>query len=475
MVELVWRNAIYYLLLFLRRPLVALMPGLLTLVGGTYLALNFERPFYSEGLLIIDFQQISSSLVSPTVANDRLRFIDQRVLSRDNLVSLADRFDLYPDLPETVSEAAIATMVRSNITLQTNLSEGSDGLASATVLLGFKHTSASTSAAVADALIHMVIEENRRIRTSQASETTKFLQREVEELSARLKLKEEEWSRLGPENQDAQPSRLPTMLIELQGREDELSTVQQTLAASEEEIKLLDAQLRAGLDATSPRARLKDQIAALDAEIAEAHLLYTDEHPQLRLLKQRAAEMKRAYDTASTAAAPAVGMLPPDLALIAERLNQARPRHEAATSRRADLATKIAQLKNSIALATEAEGKLTIIEADRQSLQRSLDEMKGRLSTALMGERLELKNVAFQVDILERPTVPKNPSGPRRLLLLAGVLLASAAIGTGTLVASDLLDQRVRGTFDLNEALEGRTLVLVPDWKPPRPVKALAR
>ena len=80
MIEMLWRTALYYLGLALRHPWHVAAPALLVLGIGVYAISNITRPFYSEALLVMEFQQIPSSLVSPTVTNDRLRFIDQRVL-----------------------------------------------------------------------------------------------------------------------------------------------------------------------------------------------------------------------------------------------------------------------------------------------------------------------------------------------------------------------------------------------------------
>ena len=479
MIEPAWRTALYYVLLFFRRPVTALLPALLIFGAGTYAIMIMQRPFYSEGLLVMNFQQIPSSLVSPTVANDRLRFVEQRVLSRDNLVSLAERFSLYPDLPPSATAASIAALVRDSITLRTTFSDGSDGLASASVVLGFEHTTAAKAVDVSTELIRMVIDENHRLRIAQASETTQFLRREVEDLANRLKLREADWALSGEHDADVQPTRLPTMLIELQGREDDLSTAEQAVVASQEEIRLLESQLQVGLQAQSLPARLEAELAALATEIAEGKLVFTDEHPQIRLLEQKARNLRSAYENAvahkSTGAPEPVASLPPDLALLRDRLNQARPRYEAAIALRTDLQGKITQLKAAIAQATEAAATLSDIEEEREALQRNLDEMKGRLSTALMGERLELKNAAFQVDVLEKPAFPIHPSGPRRLLLLVGLIIVSAGAGLASLIATDIMDSRVRGTFDLAHALEGQTLVLLPSWTPRRPNRSTLR
>lgn len=472
MIEMLWRNAFYYLTRALRHPWHVAAPALLVLGVGVYAISNIVRPFYSEALLVMEFQQIPSSLVSPTVANDRLRFIDQRVLSRSNLAELAERLQLYPEFATTAEPAAIASRMRNNIKLRTTFTEGSDGsTASASVLLGFEHPVAGKTVSVVEELVRMVVDENRRLRTQRASETTQFLQREVEDLAARLRTRDVERETIVDANRDAQPSRLPAMLIELQAREEELVVVQQALRASDEEVELLDAQLRVGLEEHGPAGQLRSQIAAIQGEIVDKRLLYTDEHPQMRLLRQKAIDLAAAYD-AITPEPPGLGerAFTSALALLSERLSQAKPRREGLAERRLQLEGRIAALKLTINRVADVEERLAALDTEREALQPALNEMKGRLATALMGERLERKDAALHVEVLEPPVLPRSPSGPRRLLLFAALAIAGAGAGLGGLLAFDIADRRIRGAFDLQEALAGQTLVMVPSWRPPRTV-----
>ncbi|MFN7023134.1 MAG: hypothetical protein ACK4QP_01130 [Pseudorhizobium sp.] len=473
MIGTVWRNALYYFLLLMRHPLYALLPAAAVLLVGSYAITKLPRHFYSEGVLVTELQQIPSSLVSPTVANDRLRFIDQRVMSRANLASLAERLNVYPDLSPSTPAAVIAAAMRSNITLRQIATDSSDGSTSgASVIIGFKHALPSKTVDVTTALIEMIIEENRRLRQARASETTRFLQREVDDLSARLSSREAEWARLLQENEGAQPNRLPTMLIDLQAREEELVAVQQALSAGEAELTLLETQLRVGLEAVGPAGQLKIKLERLKAEIADKGLLYTPQHPQMRLLRQKSIDLTNASHAAEevdSTLQPAT--LPADLALLVERLNQAKPRQEALETRFALVQERASKLKDKIAQTSQAEKGLAAVEVERQTLLRTLDDMKARLATAMMGERLEQKEAGLHVEVLERPVLPSSPSGPRKLILLTALALAAVGAAGLGLILFDLADRRVRGAFDLQGSLDGYTVVMVPLWVPPKLVK----
>ena len=483
MMEMIWRNALYYLLLLLRHPFYALLPALLIATAGTYTIMKAPRPFYSEGLMVMEFQQIPSSLVSPTVANDGLRFIEQRVLSRANLVALAERLDVFPEESPPLTASSIANAMRDNITLrQTILDSSEGGSRSASVVVGFKHSDPQKAVDVASHLIAMVVDENRRLRQSRASEATQFLRKEVDALADRLERREGEWTAEAQEQADLQPGRLPTQLIDLQARQEEIKIVQQALSAGEAELRLLETQVEVGLQAAGPAGQLKAELDRQKAEFADKQLIYTPQHPQMRQLRQKLDEAVQEYEAflqrqeSDPAASPSTS-LPADLSLLVERLNQAKPRQEALETRLTLLQQRSAELKEAIAKTTVAEKSLERIEAEREALQRNLDDMKARLATAMMGERLEQREAGLHIEVLEQPTLPTSPSGPRRLIMLAAVAMVAAGAGMASLIIFDFTDRRVRGAFDLATVFDGHTVVMVPHWSPlrrlQRPASAL--
>jgi hypothetical protein len=202
----------------------------------------------------------------------------------------------------------------------------------------------------------------------------------------------------------------------------------------------------------------------------EARLIYSDSHPQIRALRQKidlltaqAASAATADSTAATTAVPA--NLTPDLALISQRITIAKSRQTSLLQQRDQMRTRITTLKTAIGRGPDIEAQVSAIETERASLQRSLDDMKVKLETARIGERLENDQSAMQIQVIETPVVPQYPTQSRKLFLMVVIGLALAA-GAAAAVASDILTPTIRGTFDLAEALRGQTLVVIPEWSP---------
>ncbi len=459
----------YYLEALIARPLVFLVPMLLTLAAGSYYIYSLKPNYYSEAFLLLEFQQMPTSLIAPTVSNDRLQFVEERVFAKDRLISIAEDFDLFPAAARaSMSRTQLATQVRNRIMLRTSTSDGSADYAStASIRIGFTAGDAKVAAAVVSRLVEMIVAENKRMRTSRASEATNFLAQEADKIAAHLREREAEWAAYREANKLIEPSRVPALLIELQAKEEDLVATNQARLVLDEEVKLMQSQLRLGAGASTEAGTLRSQITTLKREIAEKSLVYSDTHPAIRLLRQRLADLET--QEAAAADRPAgdqAATLSPELALLAERIANAKPRQEASRALSRQLETRIDWLKTIIARAPAVQARLDAIQTERQNIERSLADMQNRLDTARLGERLELDNSMSKIEVVEAPEAARYKNGPSRSMMLMILACFSAVVGAGAILLADSLDRTIRGSFDLAEALEGEELIMIPNWTP---------
>ncbi len=104
----------YYWELFWRRPLVWLIPSILVFAVGAFYVLSKPKTYTAEALIVVRSDKISPTLIQSTVTSERLHFIEQRVLARDNLLALVTKFDLFPGLRGTLSKSNLADIVRKS-------------------------------------------------------------------------------------------------------------------------------------------------------------------------------------------------------------------------------------------------------------------------------------------------------------------------------------------------------------------------
>ena len=459
------RNALYYLDVFLKRPLWAILPALMAFLVGVAIVYTLPRTYESEALLMIEAPRSQTSLVPSTVATEHFQFVEQRVLAREKLLALAEKFDLFPDIRQTLSSTRLGQLVRQHISIQTVAVEASERYAGTSAMrVGFKYATAAQTAMVASELVNMIIDENRRLRIHRASDVSNFLAREVTDLRARMQASERDWHDFVKSNADALPSHVDGLQSEMQDKDRELVGLDQSISAVEQELGLLEAELRLGEQRPEATVRDRTQLAELERELASKLLTYSTAHPEIRALAMRVEALKQ--NIAQSALQPPSSAVErsPELALVAERIAFAKARQASFAAKRGDITKQIGFLRATIARAPTVEAQLGVIERERESLQRALDDMTSRLATARTGERLEIDETKSNVQVIERPETPLFPSAPTRRTMLLVVLAASLASAVAGLYLGDAIQPAIRGAFDLKQALAGSTLVMIPRW-----------
>ena len=151
--------------------------------------------YLSEGKILVQSQQIPTELVRPTVtsaAQERIQVIEQRTMTRDNLVAIADKFQLFPDKRPLMSVTELVELMKKNIKiapvdLQLDFKQRTrlrSKIPRSYFSVGFEYSDAVTASRVANELMTRILNEDLRDRTSRATDTTKFLAREVQKLQA---------------------------------------------------------------------------------------------------------------------------------------------------------------------------------------------------------------------------------------------------------------------------------------------------
>ena len=89
----------YYLDVLKRRIFYFLLPFGLISILGLYFAAIQKPKYLSEGKILVESQVVAPDLVRPIVtatASERIQLIQQRIMTRDNLLSIANRVWVVP-------------------------------------------------------------------------------------------------------------------------------------------------------------------------------------------------------------------------------------------------------------------------------------------------------------------------------------------------------------------------------------------
>jgi uncharacterized protein involved in exopolysaccharide biosynthesis len=262
----------FYLELIQRRWLYFLIPFLLIAPVGIGIARLLPAVYFSEGKILVESQQIPTELVRPTVtsgAQERIQVIEQRTMTRDNLVAIADKFDLFPEKRRFMSATDLVDLVKKSIRIapvDTQLDFKQTSRTPTIIFsVGFESSDPQTAARVANELVTRILNEDLRDRTNRASDTTKFLAREVQKLQA---------------ESDALDARIAQIKLA------QIKAAQEKIVAKPDQQTTLLGQLK--------------------AELAQKSALYSEKHPILQSLKRQIQSMEREISSSGKDVSPAV-------------------------------------------------------------------------------------------------------------------------------------------------------------------------
>jgi uncharacterized protein involved in exopolysaccharide biosynthesis len=261
----------FYWALIKRRAVYVVIPFVLVLSAGLALAALWPATFVSEGKILVQSQQIPTELVRATVtsaAQERIQVIEQRTMTRENLLAIIDKFQLFPDKRTLMSATDLVALMKKNTKIEPlaqplAFSQVRARSENPTIVftVGFEYSDPQTASKVANELVTRILNEDLRDRTSRATDTTKFLAREVQRLQA------------------------------------DNAAVDAKIAQA----KLTQTKLSSSNSADQPAT----QLAQLKSELVQKSALYSDRHPVMQALKRQIDAMEKALAPSAQSGADA--------------------------------------------------------------------------------------------------------------------------------------------------------------------------
>ena len=243
-------NFSYYIDVLKRRFFYFLLPFGLVSIVGLYFAAIQKPNFLSEGKILVESQVIAPDLVRPIVtatASERVQLIQQRVFTRDRLLSIANKFGLFPQRSDILDLMRKSSLIKP-VDVEGPSRQGTPTIA---FTVGFEYETPEIATRVANEFVTLIVDEDARSRTSRATESVKILTGQTKEIEDKL-------------------ASTQMQILEIARRPRD------TVSEIPEQQK---SQLTA--------------LAALKAELIQKTSVYSDAHPAVTALKKRIAVMEK--------------------------------------------------------------------------------------------------------------------------------------------------------------------------------------
>lgn len=230
-------------------------------------------------------------------------------------------------------------------------------------------------------------------------------------------------------------------------------------------------------DANGRRALLQQQIAASPPETtpaavastaeAEQRLIilrmrYTEQHPEVAAARA-ALDAARTVGSANRNAAgtPRVSPVREQLTV---RLVDTNSQISSLGRQLQDLEAQSERLEEMARDAPEVQAQFANLDRDYNVIRRNYEELLSRREALNIAEAARTGTDRVTLEVVDPPTMPTGPAGPKRLLLAAGVLLAALGAGGALLFFQAQLDTSF---FTLRE-LRGIGLPVLGAFSAPR-------
>lgn len=470
-------NLGYLLGILLRRRWFIIIPFCLSMITGIYFALTLPKIYSSSTLILIQPQRVPADYVRSIVSvgvEARISTISQQIMSRTNLEKIIEQFNLFsgPEYKNIFMEDKIATLRNSISVDVTRTRMDTDSFS-----IRVKGKSPENTAKIANTLASFFIDENLRLRETQAVGTSDFLENELKIMTERLEEREEVLKLYNQKYMGGLPEQLQTNLRILDRLQELLSEQRSSLSVAKN--RLIEFENRIppeiqsfpstiGTNQTeylSNIDQMKERLASLKAK-------YTDRHPDVIRLNKIINEFDSKIKNKSE------GEGTEDLETSGNGISHS----DTYTRQRERIKKEIKTLEEDITKVSDnlryyeklvedtpkREQELLSLRRDYQNIQGAYNSLLNRKLEAEISVNMEKKQKGEQFRILDTARVPEKPISPdmKKLFLLA--IAAGAAIGGGIIYLLEFLDSSFRDAKGVETFLGLSVIATVPVLNNPK-------
>lgn len=397
-------------------------------------------------------------------ALEQLQVVEQRLMTRANLLEIARKFAVLPEIATMAPDDIVAAMRANTIIIK------QAGRDQATLMsITFSAGNAQTAAAVVNDYVTRILTDNTAARTSQAQDTLQFFQQEVERLGANLSTQSAKILEFQNQNADALPGTLNYRMTEQSNLQERLGTIQRDIAGLEDQKRrLVEIYRSTGQledERATPPTPEEAQLAALETELAQSKAVLAPENPKVVLLQTRVNEMRAQVEAKAAEAAATLqvdGEADAPMTLLEIQASEIDSRIALLTEESDSITSQLAVLKESIDRSAGVSVQLEALLRDQANIQAQYDAATARLSAASTGERIAVLSKGQRIGVLDAATVPDTPARPNRtrITLMGGAV--GLALGLGLVMLLELLNGSVRRSVDLERRLNIVPIGVIP-------------
>jgi polysaccharide chain length determinant protein (PEP-CTERM system associated) len=432
-----------------RRRWLALIVAWLVCIAGWIAVERIPDSYSASARIYIDTETMLGPLMQGIAADmsdsvlSELALVRRSLTSRPNMERVMRMADLDLNARGPADEDRIIASITSRLSV--------DADRSGIFTISFTDAEPQVAYNVVEAVRTVFVEANLGASREDLTSTMRFLDDQIRDLEQQLQDRERALAQFDIENRGFLPgtnnyeARLSAARSDLARLEQERSEAIVRRDEMEQDLARMLDNLSGPEPTLSPRAA---RITELESYLTELQLRYTDRHPEV-ILTRRLLQRERALLDQDVQSGAATTTNP-----LIEQAQSSLNRQEAAIG---SYDQRIDGLRSTIAELESLIEQIPEVLQERRRLERQLDLVRSNHSSlvqrreqARWAAEIDTSTEAVEFRVIEPPTMPREPSGPNRLLLRSGVLVG----GLGAGAAFALLLGFIANTIATGQRLE---------------------
>lgn len=462
-------NLSFYFSIFRRRFAYFLVVATILSAISVTIAYTLPPAYVSKMVILVESPQIPEELAASTVrtpAFEKLQITQQRLLTRANLLDIARRVGVLPNIDKMNPDEIVEAM-RARTTIRIT---GGRRQEAPLMTISFEATKARATAEVLNSYLTLIQQQDNEYRKGRSGETLDFFAQEVARLSDEL---EEQSARILAFKQ-ANVGALPESLTFRLGEKSEL---QDRLGQTNRDISDLKSQRQrlmqlfevTGQVDTPTNAQLspeEQQLIDLRRQLDEALVVYSETNPRVKLLRGRITQLEGRLVTPeepdSEGSAPESEPGEPIPAMLTIQLSDIDSRIAQLEEYKVAIQAQLDTLNDSITKTPEVSITLEVLNRKYSSIEYQYGQAETRLSQAETGDRIETRSRGQRMTVIEQPSIPSKPTKPNRLKIAGGGSALGIIAGIGLIFLMEILNTTARRPEDIIKRLGITPLTTIP-------------
>ncbi|TCS38574.1 polysaccharide chain length determinant protein (PEP-CTERM system associated) [Paucimonas lemoignei] len=431
---------------------------IVTLVGSIVI-FTLPDTYQSSARVFVDTQSVLKPLLSgmTSVPNveQQVSIMSRTLLSRPNIERVIRMVDLdiktgtAKDKEKLIDE--LISRIKINGTIQNDI-----------YTISYTGDSPRLTKDVVQSLLTIFVEGSFGGKKNDSAKAIQFIDDQIKTYEEKLASAENALKDFKLKHMGLLPRQGSDYGSKLLEMSDQLNQARLELREAEQARDAIKRQIsgdEAGAVSATPivvNPEIDERIQAQYKNLDTLRMQYTEQHPDIvstkRLIAQLEARKAEEAKVKKTGGDPGAHYSPM-LQQLKVSLSSAEARVASMRARVDEFSMRVARLKEMSLAAPEVETQLAQLNRDYQINKENYEKLVASREAAKLSGELSATTEMMTFRVVDPPTMPLRPTGPKRALLFAGLLAGALAAG----IAVAFLLSKVRPTFLSQNELRNET------------------